>query len=65
LIADLKKYLTNYSKGGKGLYNALNKKTEQAIARSKKALQQAYQSGTDNPTTQIHELIEYLKNLKC
>ncbi len=37
---------------------------DRAIAYSKRALTQAEGNGTDNPTTYVYELVEYLQNLK-
>lgn len=37
---------------------------ERAIAYSKRALIQAEKSGSDNPSTLVHELVEYLQDLK-
>jgi len=64
LVRDLKEYLNDYSKGASGLYKKLKDKTAEAISRSKRALDQAREAGTDNPTTHIHELVEYLSKLK-
>jgi len=64
LIEDLKKYLPDYTKGVTGIYQQLTVQTDRAIAWSKRALQQAQNNGTDNPTTYMHELVEYLRQLK-
>ncbi len=64
LIDDLKKYLPDYNKGNREVYNEVSKQTSQAIAFSKRSLSQAIAHGTDNPATNIHELVEYLQNLK-
>jgi len=64
LIYDLKKYLPNYTKGYEYIYNEVANQTEQAIVWSKKSLAQSKKNKTDNPTTCIHELVEYLQNLK-
>ncbi len=64
LISDLKQYLPNYEKGDKDIYSVVAKQTTQAIAYSKRAIDQAIAHVTDNPTTYIHDLVEYLQNLK-
>ena len=64
LISALKQYLPGYDKGDKGVYSQVTDQTNQAIAFSKRSLAQAIAHGTDNPTTYIHELVEYLQNLK-
>lgn len=64
VIDELRKYISAYAKGNQGVFKELMPQTAQAIAWSKNALQQARNSGTDNPTTLMHELVEYLQNLK-
>lgn len=63
LISNLKKYLPNYDKGDEGVYSQVADQTNQAIAFSKRSLTQALAQGTDNPTTYIHELVEYLQKI--
>ena len=64
LIGDLRGYMPNYAKGDEGVFKKLMNKTDQAMANSKRALDQAVASDTDNPTTRMHELVEYLQQLK-
>ena len=64
LIDDLKKYRPDYNKGNREVYSEVSKQTSQAIAFSKRSLSQAIAHRTDNPTTYIHDLVEYLQNLK-
>lgn len=64
LISELKKYLPNYEKGEENIYSELSGQIDQAIAYSKRALDQAEENVTDNPSTYIHELVEYLQDLK-
>ena len=64
LINDLRNHMPSYAKGDKGIFKKLMSQTGQAIANSKQALNQAVASSTDNPTTKIHELVEYLQQLK-
>ncbi len=64
LLNDLRTYMPGYTKGDEGVFKELMNKTDQAITNSKRALDQAVASGTDNPTTRVHELVEYLQQLK-
>lgn len=64
LISELKKYRPSYEKGDENIYSVLSGQTNQAIAYSKRALAQSEESDTDNPSTFIHELVEYLQDLK-
>ncbi len=64
LITRLKKYFPAYSKGNADTYNEIKSQTTQAIDRSRPALEQAQKNGRDNPSTLMHELVEYLHHLK-
>ena len=64
VIDELHKYMPAYTKGDHGIFKELMPRTEQAVTRSKNALQQARNNGTDNPSTLMHELVEYLQKLK-
>lgn len=65
LIDVLKPHISGYTKGARNIYQQLSGQTSQAITNSKGALTAARTSGTDNPTTLMHELVEYLQNLKA
>jgi len=64
LIEELLRYIPGYSKGANGLFKDLMDQTDQAVAFSKRALQEASRNDTDNPSTLMHELVEYLKHLE-
>ena len=64
VIKDLKVHLPNYLKGQKDIFQQLNHLLEQAIDRANRANLQAENDSTDNPTTKVVELVEYLINLK-
>lgn len=64
LIKDLKKFIPDYTKGSKGVFEDLLDKIETAKANAKRALNDAQRNNTDNPSTYIHELVEYLQNFK-
>jgi len=64
LIEELHRYIPGYSKGARGLFKDLMDQTDQAVAFSKRALQEASRNDTDNPTTLMHELVEYLQHLE-
>ncbi|TVQ34747.1 MAG: RloB domain-containing protein [Wenzhouxiangella sp.] len=63
LIRTLGGYLPNYAKGQAGLFERLHGQLDFAIANAERALQHAQATGTDNPTTSVHKLVEYLRNL--
>ncbi len=63
VVQDLRQHIPDYKKGNEGLFEATYDKLETALGRCKKAKSDAQKAGTDNPTTLMHELIEYLKKL--
>ena len=64
VIRKLKKYCPHYDKSASGLFTKLYEKLEMAKSNAVNALQAADQTGTDNPSTRVHELVEYLQNIK-
>lgn len=69
IVSELKKYIKEYEKATKGIFlktlNSLESKNlNEVITKAKSSLQAAESSGTDNPSTRVHELIEKLMELK-
>ena len=64
VISDLRAYIPEYAKGSEGIFKQIMAQTDFAIANSERALDQAKKSGTDNPTTLMHDLVIYLRDLK-
>ena len=63
VIKDLKKYMPRYSKGDSNVFRQLVDQLDFAKSNSRRALESAKQNHTDNPSTNIHELVDYLQNL--
>ena len=65
MIDDLKVYLPNYEKKQKGLYQNSVKKNllAGAKAHSKRIFELSKKTGDINPSTNVHELVEYLEQL--
>lgn len=61
---DLRALMPDYQKGSTNLFSKLIDQLEFAKANAIRANAQANENFTDNPTTQIHELVEYLQNIK-
>jgi len=62
---NLKVFIEDYEKGDKAIMPPIIKyRLERAVANAKKANETAKKNGTDNPTTQMDELVDYLKGLK-
>jgi len=66
VIDDLKRYMPNYKKTKKGIFikSKEDGTLEYAMAQSKRIFESAERSGNLNPSTNMHELIKYLKELK-
>jgi len=63
-LRELKKYWPDYEKAGVGSFSYTLSKLEYAKANAKRALREAERNHTDNPSTNIHELVDYLQNIK-
>lgn len=64
LISQLKKHIPQYAKAKIGIFEITKPHLDKAIKSAKKIYQQQIDNGTDNPSTNMFELIEYLKNIK-
>lgn len=64
IVRDLKKHLPRYTKGQQDIFDTLQEKLETAKKNARHSLKQAKQDKTDNPSTRVHELVEYLQNIK-
>lgn len=67
VIDDLKIYLPNYEKKQKRIYKYSidNMLIDGAKAHSKRIFENSKNTGDINPSTNIHDLVEYLEKLKC
>jgi hypothetical protein len=64
VIEELKKYLPEYQKGDHDIFDRIQNKLDNAITNARQVEQFHQTSGTDNPSTCVHSLVEYLRNLK-
>lgn len=64
LFSEISNYIKNYYKGHQSIFEMTKENLQIAINRSKKIYEQQAKQGTDNPSTNMHELIEYLSNIK-
>ncbi len=64
VLRELKKVMPDYEKGSYGIFSSLSSQIEFAKENATRSLQHAKANHTDNPTTCIHDLIDYLQNLK-
>ena len=60
----LKDKLPAYTKGMKGIFNTLFPNLDAGIQNATRAQQYAQETDEKNPSTEVHELVQYLKSLK-
>jgi len=65
VIQEIKQYLLNYKKGMNGLFSQTKDNLDIAKDNARKANEAAEQEKNDNPSTRVHELMEYLQELKA
>jgi len=63
VISDLTKHIPHYRKGERSVFGYVEKELATAITNAKNTLKAAQKSGTDNPSTKVHLLVEYLQNI--
>lgn len=60
----MKKHIPAYSKNNMRIFDTLNARLQIAIQNAEKANESAQKAGTDNPSTKVVDLVNYLLNLK-
>lgn len=63
VLKQLKKYMPEYEKGQRDVFNSLFDKLQFATANAVRAKKQAESNHSDNPSTTIHELVSYLADI--
>ncbi len=64
VIKALKKHIPVYTKGTSGHFSALKERLPAAMVHASRLEKYTEASGSDNPSTQMHKLIEYLREVK-
>ncbi len=64
MVAELQKFFPEYQKGRGAVFTELIGQLDFAINNAKRALQAAETAHTDNPTTRVHELIAFMRDIK-
>lgn len=64
VIKALKKHISAYDKGMAGLFTSLKERLPYAMTHAKRLEKQTEESGSDNPSTRMHHLAGYLRDLK-
>lgn len=64
VLSALQTVWPEYTKAKQGVFDSRLNQLEFAKANAVRAFAEAKKTHTDNPTTRIHELVEYLQNIK-
>lgn len=64
VIEELRKYMPEYQKGDRSVFNQLIGQLPQAKVYAERSLMTARMNETDNPSTLVHSLVEYLQSIK-
>ena len=63
-VEEVSRLLRGYAKGTHGVFRQLEERLEEAKANAVRTLSDAQATGEFNPSTDIHELVDYLQSLK-
>lgn len=63
-ISDLKKHMDDYGKATGGVFHRLRHRLEVAKDHARQAMDDVGEHGEPNPSTEVHDLVEYLQRLK-
>ena len=64
VIRDLRAYIPGYAKGSADVFGTTYPRVDEAIKHAERLEKGQEKAGTDNPSTKVHRLVEYLRNLK-
>jgi hypothetical protein len=64
MLNELRKFMPDYEKRKKGVFSTLVSRLDSAITNSQRARAAAADSGTDNPTTRVDELVVILQKIR-
>jgi hypothetical protein len=64
LLSEVRGHIQDYNKGHRSIFEITKPNLKIATTRARKFLIQQTESSTDNPSTNMHELVEYLSNIK-
>ena len=62
---ELRGWLPGYEKGASGIFHALEARLESAMDNAARALADAKATGESDPSTEVHDLVDYLRALKA
>ena len=62
-VVDLRRHFPDYEKGASGLFLQLLSRLDVAKSNANMPREDARKTGENNPSTEVHELVEYLQSL--
>lgn len=62
-IQDLRRHIPNYSKGDRAYLDGLWDRLDAAVDTARRVLEDAKGTDGENPSTEVHELVEHLRTL--
>ena len=62
-VDELRGWLPGYEKGAAGIFHALQYRLESAMDNATRAIADAKATGEFNPSTEVHDLVDYLQRL--
>jgi hypothetical protein len=65
VVGEVKRHFPDYAKGHQDAYAKLAAMEQQAIANATRLQKENLKTGSGNPGTQVHALVDYLRHLKC
>lgn len=65
VISEVRRYIADYSKDFSGIYAQLEPRLGDAITHGARLETENGRTGSDNPSTQLHELVKYLRDLRA
>ena len=63
-VDEVRRCLPDYAKGASDVFHRLEERLERAKAHAARALADAKATGEFDPSTEVHELVDYLQSLK-
>lgn len=64
VIRDIAGHFPGYTKGSKGIFDALEGRLETALTHAQRLAVHNLDTGTENPATAVHRLVAYLRALR-
>jgi RloB-like protein len=64
VVSEVRQHLRVYVKGHKTIFDELSPKLPTALQNAKRLERANIKTGSDNPSTKVYDLVEYLLNLK-